>query len=87
MVIGTWLDGIKGSKDHGRKRANPQLQIASQELDLDGLSAVWRDWVISLLVQEFLAEHNHAANMTSADYQDQSFGLLGREGADTNRIP
>jgi len=61
------------------KRMTTQLQLPRGERNPDALRAVINDWVVPLLVQEFLAEHNSAADSTAVNTGQRSTEHTGRK--------
>jgi hypothetical protein len=52
---------VSASETCRAKRVTTQLQLPRGERHPDALRAVISDWVVPLLVQEFLAEHSSGA--------------------------
>jgi len=50
------------------------------------LSSAIREWIVPLLVRDFLAEHRIAVHATEANSNKPTSGVLGEEGAGSIRM-
>ena len=61
------------------KRMTTQLQLPRGERHPDALRTVISDWVVPLLVQEFLAEHSASAEEVAIDASQNAMEVEGRK--------
>jgi hypothetical protein len=62
----------------------PHLRVASSKRDLDALSSAISQWLVPLLVKEFLAEQRPAASKIVMTLSNPSSKPLNQEGAVKN---
>ena len=85
---------VKADQSPGRTRpklrANSgmptEVQIVTGQRDNESLSAVMREWLVPMLVKEFLAEKRTKLAKTPANAKKRTTGPLGMEGAARVRI-
>jgi hypothetical protein len=70
---------VSASRVCPNKRMTTQLQLPRGERHPDALRAVISDWVVPLLVQEFLVEHNSAKEPVAVDRSQETKNHTGRK--------
>ena len=68
---------VSASGTCAQKRMTTQLQLPRGERHPDALRAVISDWVVPLLVQEFLSEHNSVAETVAANRSQETTNQTG----------
>jgi len=69
---------VSASGTCAHKRMTTQLQLPRGERNLEAVKSVIGDWVVPLLVQEFLAEHDAVTENVAADRSQEDTELAGR---------
>ena len=59
-------------KTHAPRRSEDQLHIAPGERDLLGLSSIIREWLVPLLVRDFMAEYEAAMQKTHVNSHEEA---------------
>jgi hypothetical protein len=70
---------VSASRACPTKRMTTQLQLPRGERNLEAVKSVIGDWVVPLLVQEFLAEHDSVKENVAADKSQVATELAGRK--------
>ena len=70
---------VSASRACPNKRMTTQLQLPRGERNIEAVKAVIDDWVVPLLVEEFLAEHNLAKEPVAVDRSQETTIHAGRK--------
>jgi hypothetical protein len=72
-------------KERSRKKSSPRnrvgLEIAQGELDLPHLSALLREWVVPVMVNQFLAEREAGGPSSPANSRERTSQAIVRKDA------
>jgi len=75
---------LASRRPHSRAKTN--VFVGSGELDQGMLSSAIREWIVPVLVREFLAEYPICTARTTTNSEKGTTGLHGEEGAGLTRI-
>src|ERR1035437_3632123 len=70
---------LSASRACPTKRMTTQLQLPRGERNLEAVKSVIGDWVVPLLVEEFLKEHCSVAEMVAMDRSHEATELAARK--------
>jgi len=68
------------------RKPKTDLQLVSGERDIDLLSSAVREWIVPVLVRDFLAEHPIGVSKNEAVFNNSTTGVHGEEGAGSTRM-
>jgi hypothetical protein len=75
-----------GTRHRAVRKSKTDLQLVSGERDINLLSSAIREWIVPVLVRDFLTEHPITVSKNEAVFNNSTTGVHGEEGAGSTRM-